>query len=66
MTAVQSRAGAHSTAFLAACMGGWCTHRDHCGAYHAMNRQEPAERLCARGEETPTPVRVVNIVRRAA
>ena len=46
---------------LRACMGGWCTQRDHCGAFHAMHRVNPSERLCARGDERPTPVRPVAV-----
>ena len=34
-----------------ACMGGWCTKRDHCVHFHAENRSEPAERLCMPGAD---------------
>lgn len=33
----------------AACMGGWCTKREHCPHYHAEYRHQPAERLCVPG-----------------
>lgn len=34
-----------------ACMGGWCTKRDHCAHYHAANTNQPAERLCPPGQD---------------
>ena len=34
-----------------ACMGGWCKKRAHCANYHAENRDEPEERLCAPGQD---------------
>lgn len=35
-----------------ACMGGWCTKRDHCANYHAATpSQQPAERLCPPGQD---------------
>lgn len=34
-----------------ACMGGWCSKRQHCLNYHAEDRSEPEERLCAPGED---------------
>lgn len=43
------------------CMGGWCAKRDHCANYHATNRAEPAERICAPGhdgEGVEAPVRL--------
>lgn len=36
---------------LTACMGGWCTRRQHCPHYHAENRSEPEERLCLPGQD---------------
>lgn len=36
---------------LPACMGGWCTQRDHCARFHAEDRREPAERLCQPGHD---------------
>jgi hypothetical protein len=38
-------------AALQACMGGWCTQRDHCPNYHAEFRGQPSERLCDHGRE---------------
>jgi hypothetical protein len=38
-------------ALLPACMGGWCTKRDHCAHFHADDRREPAERLCVPGSD---------------
>ena len=35
---------------LKACMGGWCHVRGSCGHYHAADRREPEERLCAPGD----------------
>lgn len=33
-----------------ACMGGWCTLRDHCPHYHSEDRsRRPSERLCLPG-----------------
>lgn len=34
---------------IPACMGGWCAKRGHCQHYHAADRHEPSERLCAPG-----------------
>jgi len=34
-----------------ACMGGWCTKRDHCTHYHRADRDEPSERLCKPGDD---------------
>lgn len=34
-----------------ACMGGWCTKRDHCPHFHATDRRQPAERLCLPGAD---------------
>lgn len=34
-----------------ACMGGWCLKRQHCPNYHAEDRSEPEERLCAPGQD---------------
>ena len=39
----------HLDTRVPACMGGWCTKRGHCQHYHAADRQEPSERLCAPG-----------------
>lgn len=36
---------------LQACMGGWCAKRGHCQHYHADDRREPVERLCAPGHD---------------
>lgn len=47
-----------------ACMGGWCASRDHCARYHAMNRREPAERLCEPGKANMLlPLKPVQVVR---
>lgn len=49
-----------------ACMGGWCASRDHCARYHAMNRREPAERLCDPGKANMLlPLKPVQVVRAA-
>jgi hypothetical protein len=40
-----------SGAAIQACMGGWCTKRDHCAHYHAEHRGQPAERLCVPGAD---------------
>lgn len=38
------------------CMGGWCQSRDKC-AHHVKGWSEnPAERLCPSGEESPEPI----------
>lgn len=34
-----------------ACMGGWCTKRQHCPHYHSEHRHQPEERLCIPGED---------------
>ena len=34
-----------------ACMGGWCSLRERCPQYHAVNRSHPAERLCHPGRD---------------
>lgn len=34
-----------------ACMGGWCRKRAICANYHAADRSEPAERICAPGHD---------------
>lgn len=36
---------------LQACMGGWCTKRQHCLNYHSEDRREPEERLCEPGRD---------------
>lgn len=43
---------------LPACMGGFCHHRDHCGRHLTEHRHHVVERLCARGQEAPEPVRI--------
>lgn len=48
---------------LQACMGGWCTQRDHCAHFHADDRNQPAERLCMRGDEVARDVFPVRVVR---
>lgn len=48
------RETARARAFSApvqACMGGWCTKRDHCAHFHATDRRQPAERLCVPGAD---------------
>ena len=47
---------------LPACMGGWCRRREGCADYHATDRKQIAERLCAKGEDRPQPVRIVEAV----
>lgn len=44
----------HAT--LPACMGGWCSHRDHCARHVTPHRSNVVERLCERGNEAPAPV----------
>lgn len=44
-----------------ACMGGFCQKRGHCANYHAEDRREPVERICAPGhdgEGVEAPVRL--------
>lgn len=41
-----------------ACMGGWCPQRGHCAHFHAEDRSQPVERLCEKGREVVTPVRM--------
>lgn len=43
---------------LPACMGGFCAGRDHCARHVTDDRVYVVERLCERGKEQPTPVRV--------
>lgn len=31
---------------MTACQGGWCTRRDRCANYHAVDRRHPVDRLC--------------------
>lgn len=40
----------HNPDNLPACMGGFCDRRESCAQHHAQDRDEPAERLCAKGE----------------
>lgn len=35
------------TAYLPACMGGWCQVRTSCARFNASNRAYPSERLCS-------------------
>ncbi|MFG5409920.1 hypothetical protein ABXN37_19790 [Piscinibacter sakaiensis] len=45
------------TAADRACMGGWCTDREDCAAYHAEHgRAEAVERLCRPGAEVVRPL----------
>lgn len=44
---------------LPACMGGFCSHREHCGRHVTPHRERVVERLCERGSETPQPVFIV-------
>lgn len=39
------------------CMGGWCMVRHRCALYHANDRSEPIERMCAPGCDFPIPLR---------
>ena len=41
---------------LPACMGGFCSHRDHCGQHVTDRRDFVVERLCMAGQEAPFPV----------
>ena len=36
---------------LQACMGGFCRKREYCAHYHAIDRSDPAERLCIPGAD---------------
>jgi hypothetical protein len=40
------------------CLGGWCRARTGC-AHHVApsSRDEPAERLCPKGQDDPLPVK---------
>lgn len=31
---------------MTACLGGWCTRRDRCAHYHAVDRRHPVDKLC--------------------
>jgi hypothetical protein len=45
------------------CMGGQCADRERCKHYHAENRSEPVERLCAHGDDDQyLPVRFLSTV----
>lgn len=45
---------------LSACMGGRCAIRATCARYHAADRREPAERLCAPSQHDAwQPVNVI-------
>jgi hypothetical protein len=39
-----------------ACMGGWCSKRQHCPQYHAESLAEPSERLCEPGHDGESPL----------
>ncbi len=40
------------------CMGGWCRVRSGCAHYVApSSREQPAERLCPKGQDYPLLVR---------
>lgn len=44
---------------MKACLGGWCRIREACPNYNAMDRRNPAERLCVKGRDgvrRPAPV----------
>lgn len=41
----------HTDTFTRACMGGFCELRDACAHHHAVDRREPSERLCVRGQD---------------
>lgn len=45
---------------LPACMGGFCQHRDCCAQHLTERRASVVERLCQRGQESPTPVNVLS------
>lgn len=53
---------AYLPAGLPACMGGMCSHRDHCQRHVTDHREFVVERLCTRGRETPEPVFVTRFV----
>lgn len=59
--------GPHKEGYVevTACMGGWCTKRDHCANYHADDRSNPVERLCEPGADVHTPIRVYPTTRPA-
>jgi len=51
---------------LQSCMGGFCAQRDHCACYQTPFRGQPAERLCARGQEMPLPIEPPSVWRISA
>lgn len=60
-----SQASDPSRAFsarLPSCMGGNCSHRDHCQRHITEHRKHVVERLCMRGQEVPEPVFVGRFV----
>lgn len=50
------------SARLPSCMGGNCSHRDHCQRHLTEHREHVVERLCMRGQEVPEPVFVARFV----
>lgn len=47
---------------MRSCMGGFCLSRDNCANFHAATPlQLPAQRLCPRDQEDPTPIRHVAV-----
>lgn len=48
-----------------ACMGGWCTLREHCPHYHAIRRDSPSERLCTPGQDGHSDVVALQLTPKA-
>lgn len=44
-----------------ACMGGWCTKREHCPHYHAEFRHDPSECLCIPGKDGYSDIVMVRL-----